>query len=313
MENRAHALAAGVFVLVLCVLLSAAAFWLGGGTLRGLPYDLITETSVAGLNPGAIVRLRGVEVGQIESIGFDPADPRRVRVRALVDPHVRLMADTRATISYQGLSGAAYVELDYPDTASGILQTSATMPARIPMRASGFARLIDASDDLIATFNGTLGRVNALLTPETEEHFTQLVSNLNRAAIGMTQLTRDLRPVAQHVDGVLASGDELMQTLRSTARDADALVLSANAPGGALEAVRYGAVSTGRAAQDVEQALVAETLPRIDVVAERLARSADSLNQLLQQAQSQPQSFIFGPPPPAPGPGEPGFQKAIKK
>jgi phospholipid/cholesterol/gamma-HCH transport system substrate-binding protein len=71
MESRAHALAAGLFVVLLIALLSLTAAWLGGPHFRGLPYDLITERSVAGLTPGASVRLRGVEVGRVDGIGFD--------------------------------------------------------------------------------------------------------------------------------------------------------------------------------------------------------------------------------------------------
>jgi len=70
MENRAHAIAAGIFVLVLALALVAGAFWIGGGTIRGVPYDLLTQASVAGLSAGAPVRLRGVEVGQVQSIAF---------------------------------------------------------------------------------------------------------------------------------------------------------------------------------------------------------------------------------------------------
>src|SRR5690349_14413695 len=107
MENRAHALAAATFVLVLLGLLLATVFWLGGGTISGIPYDLVTESSVAGLSAGSPIRLRGVEVGQIESIAFDPDDPRRVRVRGLLDRNVRLLQGTRGRISSLGLSSAA--------------------------------------------------------------------------------------------------------------------------------------------------------------------------------------------------------------
>jgi phospholipid/cholesterol/gamma-HCH transport system substrate-binding protein len=312
MENRAYAIATGGFVLVLAVILCASAFWLGGGTVRGVPYDLITKASVAGLSPGAPVELRGVEVGQIQSIGFDPSDHHRVRARALIDPNVHLMEGTYATISYLGLSGTAYVALEYPDDASRALLTSADTPAKIPMEASGLAELTKAGRELIKTVNGTVQRVNELLTPETTRNISQLAAHLNEASMSVTVLTRDLQPAARHLDTVITDADSLLQSIHTTVDHADAMLVSASAHGGAIDAVRDGAASTGQAARDVERALVHDTLPRIDVLAERLSRASDSLNMLLQQVQGEPQSLIFGLPPPTPGPGEPGFRQTRK-
>jgi phospholipid/cholesterol/gamma-HCH transport system substrate-binding protein len=313
MENRAYSIATGAFVLVLAVSLFVAAFWLGGGTIRGVPYDLISEASVAGLSTGAPVELRGVEVGEVQSIGFDPSDSHRVRVRVLVDPNVHLMEGTHATISYVGLSGTGYVELDYPDGASHTLETSDATPAEIPMRASGLAQLTEEGGELIKKVTGTVERVNDLLTPETSRNIAQLAARLNDAAASVTVLTRDLQPAAKHLDRVIADADTLLQSIHTGVGHVDALVLSAGAPGGAIDAIREGALSTSRAARDVDKALIYDTLPRIDLLAERLSRTSDSLNQLLQQVQAEPQSLIFGLPRSAPGPGEPGFQQTARK
>jgi phospholipid/cholesterol/gamma-HCH transport system substrate-binding protein len=313
MENSSHSIATGVFVLILAVALCAGALWLGGGAIRGEPYDLITQADVAGLSAGATVRLRGVEVGEIRSIDFDPIDPRRVRVRALVKPNVHLLEGTRATIRYLGLSGTGYVELDPPQGASRTLETSATMPARIPLRDSGLAQLTDAGSELVTEFTKTLRRVNGILTPETSRNMSQLIAHLNEAAAGIGVLTHDLEPAARHTDRILENANVLMRTIRMTATDADSVIVGAGAHGGALDAVRDGALETGSAARNVEGALVYDTLPRMDALLEQLSRTSDSLNQLLRQVQSEPQSLVFGLPPRAPGPGEPGFQQAVSR
>jgi phospholipid/cholesterol/gamma-HCH transport system substrate-binding protein len=313
MENRAYAIATGTFVLLLAVLLSASAIWLSSKRMRGASYDLITEASVAGLSVGAPIRLRGVEVGEVQQIGFDPEDQRRVRVRALLDSIVRLPEGTRGSISYLGLSGTGYVELDYPDSASGTLSTSAAVPARIPLRASGLTQLTADADRLVETFSETLGRVNGVLTPENSRNLSQFVARANEAAAAVGVLTRELQPAARDADHFIGKAGELVQTVQSTARDADALIVAANSRGGAVDAIRDGALSTGQAARRLQYALVTETLPRFDVLAERLSRATDSLDQLLRQLQNEPQSLVFGLPSPTPGPGEPGFRQAASK
>lgn len=313
MENSAHATATGAFVLALVVLLAAAAFWLEGGTMRGVPYDLVTGSSVAGLSTGAPVRVLGVDVGEVQSITLDPLNPRRVRVRALIHPGVRLMEGTRATISYLGLSGMAYVELEFPEGASQPLLSTAARPARIPMQASGFAQLAGSGRTLIRTLTGTLQHVNAVLTPQNLDNVTLLIRHLNQAAAGADVLMHDFQPAARDADGTLKRLDGVMGPLRRTVGDADTLLVRADAPGGAMDAIRSGAQSTGQAAHGVELALVYQTLPQLDTLARRLSRASDSLDLLLQQLQSQPQSLLFGLPSQPPGPGEPGFGRAANK
>jgi phospholipid/cholesterol/gamma-HCH transport system substrate-binding protein len=313
MENRAYAIATGAFVLILAAALFAAAFWLSGGAPKGVPYDLITEVSVAGLENGAPVRLRGIEVGQVRSIGFDPADQRRVRVRILVDPSARLLEGTHATLSYIGLSSTAFIELDYPDSAVRTLQTSLANPTRIPLTASGLAQLTEVGNEVLQTFKGTLQRVNGVLTPQTSRDIAALTAHLNDAAASLALLTHDLQPAARRADHAIGSADALLQALRVTAHDADTLLVDLPAAGGPLDAVRDGAHSAGQAARDLDAALLHETLPRIDLLAERLTRASDSLNETLRQIRSEPRSLIFGSPAPQPGPGEPGFRATAEK
>ena len=310
MENSAHATATGVFVVALTLLLGAAAFWLEGGMIRGVPYDLITHSSVAGLSTGAPVRLLGVDVGEIQSIGFDPLEPHQVRVRALIRPGVRLMQGTRATISYLGLSGTAYVELEFPADASHPLRSSAASPAKIPMQASGLAQLAGAGRGLIRTLNGTLERLNSVLTPQTVQNFTLLIGHLNQAAAGASVLMHDFQPAARDADDTLWRLNRIMGPLRRTVADADTLIVRADAPGGTMDAISSGARSTGQAAQGLESALIYRTLPQVDSLARRLSRTSDALNLLLQQLQRNPQSLVFGRPEPPPGPGEPGFDRS---
>ena len=310
MENSAHATATGVFVVALTLLFAAAAFWLEGGTVRGVPYDLITRSSVAGLSTGAPVRLLGVDVGEVQTIGLDRLEPHQVQVRALIRPGVRLMQGTRATISYLGLSGAAYVELEFPEDASQPLRSSEASPAKIPMRASGLTQLTGDARGLIRTLNGTLERVNTALTPQTLQNVSLLIGHLNQAAAGTNVLMHDLQPAARDADRTLKGLDRFMGPLRRTVGDADTLIVRADAPGGTMDAIRSGATSTGQAAQGIEAELTYGTLPQIDALARRLSRASDELTLLLRQVQRNPQSLIFGQPDHAPGPGEPGFDRS---
>jgi phospholipid/cholesterol/gamma-HCH transport system substrate-binding protein len=297
MENRAYALSAGTFVVVFTALMIAAVLWLGGGTPHGVPYDLITRRSVAGLAARAPVRLHGVEVGQVESIGFDPEDRRQVRVRVRIVPDALLMRGSWAHLSSLGISGNPYIELGYPEDASLVLHTSEDEPARVPLTPTGLAQLSDTGDEVLRKLGGTLARINDILTPETAAEISQLVRHSNAAAAKIRDLGTDLEPAARRARYLVADSDQTVQ-------DADALLASVRERVGVLDTLR----DTGQAVRDLTRRLSNETVPQINELAQHLQRNSDTLEQLLSEVRDRPQSVIFGVPPGTPGPGEPGFQ-----
>jgi phospholipid/cholesterol/gamma-HCH transport system substrate-binding protein len=309
MENRAYTLGAGLFVLVLIVLLLGAILWFNDrGQLHGTVYDLITSSSVAGLAVGADVGLRGVHIGQVQSIQFDNDDPTTIRVRILVDPRFVLRQGTFAILNYQGLSGEAYVELDFPNQERGTLTSSVARPARIPLRLSSWAALPDTGERFLTSFTGTLGRVDSILSPENAQHLSRMLVEFTAAADQIATVAHDLQPVARRADGIGMEADAALRAAHKTLGDVDSLVGDVRARVGVLDMVGDGARETGLAARGVERALVRESLPRLNQVLEGVSQNSDTLQELLEQLKHQPQSVIFGSRLPPPGPGEHGDQ-----
>src|SRR5690606_24634273 len=85
MENKAHALAAGLFVVVVTALLLGMAAWLTRDTGVRDIYEISTRETVTGLQEQAPVRFRGVDVGKVAAVGFDPSVIGNVLIRLEVD------------------------------------------------------------------------------------------------------------------------------------------------------------------------------------------------------------------------------------
>ncbi|RYF35295.1 MAG: MCE family protein, partial [Comamonadaceae bacterium] len=85
MENKAHALAAGLFVLALTVLLLVLGAWLTRDQGQKDRYEISTREAVTGLQAQAPVRYRGVDVGKVAEIGFDPKAQGNVLIRLDID------------------------------------------------------------------------------------------------------------------------------------------------------------------------------------------------------------------------------------
>jgi phospholipid/cholesterol/gamma-HCH transport system substrate-binding protein len=307
-ENRSYTVVAGLFVLLLITLLIGAIVWFDErGHLRGVPYDLISNASVAGLTIGATVRLRGVEIGEVQSIEFDANDLTEIRVRISVDPKFHLFKGSYATLSYQGLSGNSYVELDFPNDERDVLASRLPVPARIPLRRSSWAALPDTGESFLSTFTGTLKRVNSVLTPDNSQRFSRLLTRFTAAAEGVTGIAHDLQPAVRRVDTVVTDAHETLRSMHKTLEDLDTFVADARTHIGALDSVGEGARQAGLAARGVEQALVLDTLPKLDHLLSGLSQNSDTLQEFLEQLKEQPQSVLFGAQPRSPGPGENGF------
>src|SRR5215217_1183283 len=100
MENKAHALVAGIFVVVVTVLLVVLAAWLARDTGQRDIYEISSRESVTGLQPQAPVRMRGLDVGRVAAIGFDPKAQGNVLIRLEIDHDAPVTSDTFATLGF---------------------------------------------------------------------------------------------------------------------------------------------------------------------------------------------------------------------
>ena len=109
MENRAHALVAGIFVIFLSIAIALVTVWFSGSNIQRIDYLVVTKESVSGLNPQSAVHYRGVNIGKVENIEFDPENPQQILVRISVNENVILRNSTYALWIYQVVNGLASI------------------------------------------------------------------------------------------------------------------------------------------------------------------------------------------------------------
>ena len=113
METHARYFLIGVFSLSILAVLLLFALWLGKLELGKdyQDYDIRFEESVAGLAKGGLVQFQGVQVGEVRKLKLDPIDPRVVIVRVRMTEQTPIKTDTKAQLSFTGLTGVAVIEL----------------------------------------------------------------------------------------------------------------------------------------------------------------------------------------------------------
>lgn len=307
MENKAYAFAAGVFTLLLGATAVFVAMWLTGETEAQHAYVLESRYPVTGLNPQALVRFRGVDVGKVEVIDFDPKNSRVILVRIAVRTDTPITAGTYAQLGTQGVTGLAYVNLDDDGSNPERLSPDPEGARRIPVRQSFLDELSESGQNLVADANRLAHRLNGLLSDENQAQFVRTLASLENAAVRIDKLAAQAAPAVGNLPAltddarkVLAHADTALSTINDVA-----LQLAEGI--GALERVAKSAEQIGGATVSLSSAAENDTLPRLNALIEQLARNSRRLDRLLAQLEEHPASFVFGRPAPAPGPGEPGF------
>lgn len=309
MENKSHALVAGLFTLLLLVAAILIALWFNHDKVGRVPYEMVTKHPVLGLNAQAAVRYRGLDVGRVEAIHFDPKVPGQIVVLLGVKPDTPITRSTYGSLAYQGVTGMAYVQLDDDGSNPETLKSSPDDIARIEMRASLLDKLQERGLAILDKTEQLTERFNTLLSPENQKAAMAAVNNVSRAASKIEGIPDKLQPTLEKLPALTSQAAQTMASVRKLTDDARTLSDSLNRLTNNLQAPDGAIARIGNAADQVSN--VAFNLQEALPLTRDMQTTLRELDRTLEQVDARPQSLLFGTHA-APGPGEPGFTAPAK-
>lgn len=304
METKVSLALVGAFVLVLSSAIVAAVLWIASGRTARKEYDpylAYFRESVSGLNVRAPVKYKGVEVGYVQAIGLDPLDPERVRLDLAIERGVPIRKDTVASLSVQGLTGIAFLDLAGGSREAPPLE--AMEPEGLPVIStlpSLFHRLDVSSSALMAELSQTAQSVGALLDAETRASLQQTIRDLSAVA----------RIVAARSDAIDTSLADAARALSHGARASERLEELVQQVGSSAAAVERASAEVARAGASARRALEGVerfgtgTLPEVEALVGDARRLTASLARLADELERTPNALVMGRTPPRLGPGE---------
>lgn len=323
MENKSHALIAGIFTVLLTIAVVITAMWLNRDTQERTLYVLTTSGSIAGLNVQAAVKYRGMTVGKVEAIEFDQTKPGQILVKVGIDPDTPVTNATFAELGLQGLTGLAFIQMDADEKIRDVKKvvSNPANPARIAIRPSLFDRFSVSGEDMVVKAATAMTQINKLLDDGNQQILKQTLVNLQEATKKIGQLTDEVQPAAKSITALAGDGRRTLARADDMLGNVGKLAAGINHKLDAVDKIAKSAEQIGQSAAQIGQsvervshsvtAAEAQTLPRLNAVLDDAARSLRTVEKVTEKIGDEPASVLFGAPPSAPGPGEPGFTAPV--
>jgi len=322
-RKRLNPTLVGAFILCAIALLVTALLYFGSDRLSGekVPYVAYFYSDTSGLDPGAAVTLRGVEIGTVSSIrvgyagsekgffvrvGMDidraavlwPAPQREQYLRDIQQTY-RSMIDQelRARLELQSVvTGKLMVQLGlFPDTPVR-LRAVAGDPLEFPTIPARLERLVDALAgidvgriaDTIEHLAERLAQIaDASDLPGLQARLQQTLSDISRLS---THLDAQVEPVGAAIS---KTGDEAARLLRRLDQSLPALIADIRGAAGSVGA----AADTTRGALDKFGHLVGPDSPLRREASEalkHLSAAARSIDNLADYLERHPEALMSG-------------------
>jgi phospholipid/cholesterol/gamma-HCH transport system substrate-binding protein len=256
--QRNRLAAVGAFVVLGLLLFAVGLFFIGNRRmLFSNTLDVHAEFSrIAGLQNGAIVRVAGMNAGEVEAIQL-PASPSakfRVQLRVRKDLHQLIRLDSVASIQNDGLVGNKFIQVESGTDASPMVPEGGTIQSREPF---------DLAD--------MLGRVN-----ETIDLVTAVVTEVRA---GVDDAFKTLSAAAADAQALVATvGEDVSDVTASTKKVADDIQLL-------VAGIREGRGSVGKLMTDDA------FYERLKAIAGEAEQTVSNLRQASETAKSAIDDF----------------------
>jgi len=301
MGRDKHALVTGLFLIVFVTAVTAIIYWIGHFERERNIYVVSTRESVSGLNPESTVFYRGIAVGKVINILFDPNDSGIILVPIEVDKNIVFTRGVYAELRLKGVTGLTQIQLEDSGNMRAVLPQGDNPLTRIPLVPSMTDKLMRSGEEILHKADYLMVRLNSLLNDENTKNIGGILGNLKT-------LTGKLSDLQKSVDNALVGIPALTTDTQKTLAHINALTIDLQ---GFTREVQNLSIKAGNLVDTGETAgyqLIQKTLPKVNKLITELHSAAQQVKRTATMLDNNPQSLLLGPDQHDSGPGEPGYE-----
>ncbi len=282
MKQRYYAIASGLFVILLAVGLLIAGNWLAGGKAPATR-SLVIETrgSVMGLARGSRVFYRGLPIGRVTHLGFNPKDPNEILIHARIEKSTPLVPGTSARLASSLFSSAAAISLIPPARALvGPYHAPHPFPRILTLKPPPLSTLLDQGARSARNLTAVSLALKRLLSPKEVGRIHQTLGNLDRNLVILNRIEGHVNAAARELPETTRKLNALLGSTQELLADSQRVPLS----------LRHSLAET----RSLFRILAFRTLPRLDQSLDSLKGLSLSLSRLSTSLNRNPQLWLLG-------------------
>jgi phospholipid/cholesterol/gamma-HCH transport system substrate-binding protein len=302
MGRENHALITGLFLIALVTASTAIIFWIGTMDQERNVYVISTRASVSGLNPESTVFYRGIAVGKVLNVRFDPIDSGTILVPIEVDKSILLNKGVFATLRLKGVTGLTQIQLEDASTISDVLPPGDNPMSRIPLVPSLTDKLMDTGEELLHKADHLMQRLSALLSDENEKNISDILTNLKSLTSKLSELQKSLDKALVGIPTLATDAQRTLVNINALTNDLQHLTLQVQS----LSVKATNLVDRGQITGDE---LTQTTLPKVNKLLTELQTTTQQVKRAAMMLENDPQGILLGPSQRDRGPGEPDFKE----
>lgn len=215
METRAHHVIIGLFTLLAGAGAVLFAIWISNATTSSdyRYYTVVFREAVTGLSRGSAVQYRGIPIGDITELTLDPTDPAQVLAGIRITGTAPVTRDTKARLTFTGITGNTVIELVPGDPNSPLLPGDGSQAARIPATPSPISSLLANGEDLMTNINNLVTNARDMLSEENAERIARTLESIETAAGSLSGQSDDVQALIGELTAASDQATELMSSI----------------------------------------------------------------------------------------------------
>jgi phospholipid/cholesterol/gamma-HCH transport system substrate-binding protein len=308
METKPNYVLVGAFVIVLSAAIVIIVLWLFGYRANESykTYLILTKYSVNGLSQNSLVKYKGVDVGSVEKIDIDPDNPEIVRIFIKVKSSIPIKTDTVATVSAQGLTGLASIDLTGGTKNAPLLETvdHHEYPI-IKSKMSELQKISQALPSVLESANTLIKNMSEVFNKNNRQQISSILSNTDKSS---KELSVDLN----NLNATLNRANEAIESIKQAGQSAQVAFLSTNK---LIESLQESSKNLAQISISLNQLInenknqvnyfTHESLYNLNKLIEEVNKTTKATNSIIDELQSNPSYILYGRPK-TPAPTEKG-------
>lgn len=296
MEPRAHHVLIGLFTLLVGVAAVFFAIWISNAstTKEYRYYEVVFRQAVTGLSRGSAVHYSGIPVGDITELTLDPRDPRQVLARIRLGNVAPVTVDTKARLTFTGITGNSVIELVPGDPSSPQLVAEDDALPRIYASPSPLSSLLENGEDLMTNINQLVISARNMLSDDNAARITNTLASIEQAAGSLSDQGNDVKVLVNELTATSQQATEMMTSINSLIKNQGSHTLDGAEQ--ALASIAQTSKTLESMITDNSEAFAngMQGLGQLEPAINELRGSLNALRSITRRLEDNPTRFLLG-------------------